>query len=157
MNRGMGRLGMVLPGILLAAVAVALVGRTSVAHEGEPHPFSNHTVKGSWGFNSSFANLVVPGAPGPLPAAGMGQVVFDGEGGCAVHSFANINGDTQELRSSSCTYNVRPDGIGTAEAFFPDAPLPGPLPVAFIIVDHAQELRFLNTKFLVSTFTARRQ
>ena len=156
MNKRMGRWG--IGAVAMAALGVALVNRPSSAHEGsETHGFSNRSVKGSWGFNSSFANFLPPGGAPALPSAGMGRIVFDGQGGCAVDSFANINGQTQEMKSASCSYNVRPDGIGTAEAIFPGGPVPDPLPVAFVIVDHEQELRFLNTKILVATFTARRQ
>ena len=36
-------------------------------------------------------------------------------------------------------------------------PISGPIPVAFVIVDGGQEIRFMNTKYIVGTFTARRQ
>ena len=70
---------------------------------------------------------------------------------------ANINGDSIRLDSSSCTYALNPDGTGTSEAFFPVAPVPAALPVAFVIVDRGQEIRFMNTRFIVGTFTAKRQ
>ena len=60
-------------------------------------------------------------------------------------------------QSSTCSYEVNPDGTGKADAVFPGSPIVDPVPVAFIIVDDANEIRFVNTKFLVSTFTARRQ
>jgi hypothetical protein len=74
-----------------------------------------------------------------------------------VSTFANINGDTQRLDSSTCTYVGQPGRHGTSDAFFPTAPVPGPVSVAFVIVDRGQEIRFMNTRFIVGTFTAKRQ
>ena len=158
MNTRLRFSGLALAAAVGGLLVLALGVRPSVAHDGdEGHGFSNRTVRGAWGFNTSFANVLPGGGAAALPGAGMGRVVFDGEGRCSVHSFANVNGQTQEIESSSCTYNVGPDGIGSSEAVFPGGPFPGPVPVAFVIVDHAQELRFLNTKYIVGTFTARRQ
>jgi len=92
-----------------------------------------------------------------VPAAGMGKVVFDGAGQCQVTSVANFNGNIAHLSSSSCTYSVDAGGMATAEAIFPGAPVPGPVDVSFVIVDRGREIRFLNTTFILGTFTARRQ
>jgi hypothetical protein len=74
-----------------------------------------------------------------------------------VTSVANFNGNVAKLTSSSCTYSVDPSGMGNAEAVFPGAPVPGPIDVSFVIVDRGREVRFLNTNFILGTFTARRQ
>lgn len=54
------------------------------------HGFNNRTLKGYYGFNSSYGVLVDTGPNQPvvpaLPFAGMGRIFFDGEGGCQVSS-----------------------------------------------------------------------
>lgn len=147
--------------IAAAAVflALGLTPRRSVASEaaGEEEQFSNRTIKGHYGFNSSLGWLLPPAAPQAVPAAGMGRITFDGDGRCEVVSVANFNGTVAQLTSSSCSYSVDPSGMGSAEAVFSGAPVPGPVDVSFVIVDRGWEIRFLNTTFILGTFTARRQ
>jgi hypothetical protein len=155
-----GGLWMVAAPVLAAALLAGLVAmRSSSAHDGrdDNRGFSNRTIKGHWGFNTSFGMLVPPAASPAVPTTGVGRIHFDGDGGCQVTTFANINGDVLKLESSSCRYSVSADGFGTSEAVFPGAPVPGPVPVAFVIVDRGNELRFMNTRFIVGTFTATRQ
>jgi len=118
-------------------------------------------LKGYYGFNSSYGVLVATGPNQPvvpaLPFAGMGRIFFDGDGGCTVSSIGNLNGQSISSTSSSCVYSVNPDGTGTAEAVFPGTPITDPIPIAFAITDGGNELRALQTKFIVGTFTARRQ
>ena len=149
-----GGIWMVVGSVVAAGLVGALVAARS---HGDDRGFSNRTIKGVWGFNTSFGMLVLPAPAQPVPTTGMGRIHFDGDGNCQVSTVANINGDSLRLESSSCTYTVNPDGTGTSEAFFPGAPVPGALPVAFVIVDRGQELRFMNTRFIVGTFTAKRQ
>lgn len=144
--------------VVAAALALALTARRSAADAvADDEQFSNRTVKGSYGFNSSLAWLLPPAVPQAVPAAGMGRVVFDGNGICQVTSVANFNGNIVHLSSSSCTYTVDADGMGSSEAVIPGAPGSGPVDVSFVIVDHGREIRFLNTSFILGTFTARRQ
>jgi hypothetical protein len=145
--------------VVAAVMALGLTTRKSAAFDaaGEGEPFSNRTIKGHYGFNSSLAWLLPPAAPQAVPAAGMGRIVFDGEGQCEVTSVANFNGNVAQLASSSCSYSVDPNGMGSAEAVFPGGSVPGPVDVSFVIVDRGWEIRFLNTKFILGTFTARRQ
>jgi hypothetical protein len=119
--------------------------------------FSRHSIKGAWGFSGGLSYGVPPGFPQPLPFVGVGRVVFDGEGGCSVENVVNVNGQTRRFRSKSCHYDVESSGFGSAEADFPDAPVPGSVPVAFVITDHGHELRLIDTNFLVASLTARRQ
>ena len=125
------------------------------------HGFSNRSLKGHYGFNSSYGQLVATGPNQPvvpaLPFAGMGRIFFDGEGSCLVSSIGNINGQSVPSTSSSCVYSVNPDGTGTSEAVFPGTPIADPIPIAFVITDGGQEFRAVLTKFIVGTFTARRQ
>jgi hypothetical protein len=102
--------------------------------------------------------IVPPSVPQPVPTAGLGTVVFDGNGGCVVTTTINVNGTTRgPLTSNTCTYSVNPDGTGKSVAEFSGAPFNGPATVAFVIVDHNREIRFLNTNSVVAGFTARRQ
>jgi hypothetical protein len=159
-----GRAAVVAGGVALAAVMVG----TSFAwndHDdgsrGGGHGFNVRSLKGSYGFNSSYGLLVATGpnqpvAP-PLPFAGMGRIVFDGEGGCQVSSIGNVNGQAVPSTATGCVYSVNPDGTGTSEAVFPGSPIADPIPIAFVITDGGNEFRAVLTKFIVGTFTARRQ
>ncbi len=142
---------------LLAARSSSAVEEPDGHERGQGGVFSRRSIKGSWGYNSSFAMLLPPVVPQALPFAGMGRISFDGDGGCEVWALGNLNGTTIPSQSSSCRYEVNPDGTGTSEATFPGTPIADPVPVSFVIVDNGREIRFLNTKFFVGTFTARRQ
>ena len=161
------RRGWVIVAAALGVLSVAFVCRQSLAREdreddrghdrGDDSRFSERSIKGYWGYNTSFAMLVPPAVPQALPTTAMGRMYFDGRGGCDVKSVVNLNGESMALQSSACRYQVNADGTGTAEAVFPSSPIADPIPVAFVIVDGGQELRFVNTRYIVGTFTARRQ
>jgi hypothetical protein len=123
--------------------------------------FSNRSLKGYYGYNSSFGLLVATGTNQPvvpaLPFTGMGRIFFDGEGGCTVSAVGNLNGQSVPSTSSRCVYTVNPDGTGTSEATFPGTPIAEPIPIAFVITDGGDEIRATQTKFIVGTFTGRRQ
>jgi hypothetical protein len=148
-------------GLLVAVAAVGTVTvRSSMASDdetGSSGSFSNRSIKGAWGFSGGLAYGVPPGFPQALPFVGVGRLVFDGVGGCSVENVVNVNGQSSRFRSSSCHYTVSPDGMGTAEADFPDAPVPGSVPVAFVISDHGREIRLIDTNFLIASLTATRQ
>jgi len=158
-KRPMSFFGASLFGVLAACLALGLTARRSSASSAamEEEAFSNKTIKGHYGFNSSLGWLLPPAVPQAVPAAGMGRITFDGEGNCQVASVADFNGNVAHLTSSSCTYSVDADGMGSAEAVFPGAPVSGPLDVSFVVVDHGREIRFANTNVILGTFTARRQ
>lgn len=146
--------------LLTVLSAVALTARSSTAGDGagaRGHVFSDRSIKGHWGFNSDLGLLLPPVVPEPVPTLAMGRIFFDGEGGCSTYLLTNTNGDTVAYDSSSCIYSVNGDGIGTAEAAFPGAPITDPLPFSFVIVDRGREILFMNTKYLVASFRARRQ
>jgi hypothetical protein len=151
-----------------AVAAAAVLSSRSLAREdgggdrwGGQRGFDERSIKGAYGYNSSLGWLVATGpnqpVVPPLPFAGMGRIVFDGQGGCTVTAIGNVNGQSVPSTASSCSYDVNPDGTGTAVAVFPGAPIVDPIPIAFVITDQGQELRVLNTQFIVGTFTARRQ
>lgn len=156
-------------GVLVGVIAVAAVraGNSFAWHDsdershGGEHGFDNRSLKGVYGFNSSFGMLVASGpnqpVVPPLPFAGMGRIFFDGEGGCKVSSIGNLNGQSVPSTSTSCVYGINPDGTGTSEAVFPGTPIADPIPIAFVITDGGAEFRAVLTRFIVGTFTARRQ
>jgi hypothetical protein len=155
-------------GVFVAVTAlVAVVAGTSFAWNERDdgsrrsNGFSVRSIKGYYGYNSSYSVLVATGPNQPvvpaLPFAGMGRIYFDGQGGCTVSSIGNLNGQSVPATSSSCVYTVNPDGTGTSDATFPGTPIADPIPIAFVITDGGDELRVLLTKFIVGTFTARRQ
>jgi hypothetical protein len=111
------------------------------------------------GIFGGFRNDCAPSVPQPVLTAGLGTVVFDGNGGCVVTTTINVNGTTLgPLTSYTCnTYSVNPDGTGKSVAEFSGAPFNGPATVVFVIVDRNREIRFLNTNSVVAGFTARRQ
>ena len=87
-----------------------------------------------------------------------GVLISQVEGLNVPHSTINVNGTIYgPLTSNTCTYSVNPDGTGKSVAEFSGAPFNGPATVAFVIVDHNREIRFLNTNSVVAGFTARRQ
>lgn len=144
------------------ALAAVMAGRSfGNEHDDRGRGFSLRTLKGYYGFNSSFANLVSTGpnqpVVPPLPFASMGRIYYDGAGGCTVSSIGNLNGQSIPSTSTSCSYIVNPDGTGVSEAVFPGTPIADPIPIAFVITDGGDEFRAVVTKFIVGTFTARRQ
>ena len=152
-------------GVIAVAATLALAGTSFAWNERDAgsrgHGFSNRSLKGYYGFNSSFSMFVATAPNQPLvpalPFASMGRIFFDGEGGCTVSSIGNVNGQSIPSTSSSCTYSVNPDGTGTSAAVFPGTPIADPIPLAFVITDGGDEFRAVLTQFIVGTFTARRQ
>lgn len=123
-------------------------------------PFTERSIEGTWGFSGDFGMIVPPAVPQPVPTAALGTVFFDGIGGCSVTNTVNINGTIIGPNTSdTCTYSVNPDGTGTGVAEFSvsGAPFDEPSTVAFVIVDHNREIRFINTNSIVAGFTAKRQ
>jgi len=155
------RWGYVVMGTVLSMAALVVVAvRSSAARadDDDGHPrFNNRSIKGFWGFASPVSYVVPPAAPQPVPFVALGRIFFDGEGGCTVENVVNFSGQVFKFKSATCRYNVTPDGFGTSNADFPDAPVPGPVPLSFVIVDHGRELRAINTNFIVGSFSATRQ
>jgi hypothetical protein len=151
--------------LVVMASAVAMFWQPRAAADGYgadrwggDRGFSTRSIKGSFGFSTNgFGMLLAPTAPQPVPAATLGRIVFDGNGGCSISLWANIGGQTTQAQSGTCSYTVNPDGTGTNEATFPGSPIVDPIPIVFVIVDDAREIRLLNTGSIVSTITARRQ
>jgi len=120
--------------------------------------FTTRSIQGAWGWSAGYGVVVPPAVPEPLPTVGMGTVVFDGQGGCIVTSTLNQNGTViGPVTSDSCTYTVNADGTGSSVTQFSDPQFPPSSSVAFVIVDHGREIRFITTDFVVGGFIAKRQ
>lgn len=119
--------------------------------------FDLKSIEGAWGFSGDGV-LAAPDPDDRLPIAGIGVVTFDGEGGCEISGTNNLNGVALAVQSDYCSYTVDPDGTGLSEASFPAmGPMPASeVPVAFVIVDGARELRLMQTAVVVSNFVAKR-
>ena len=152
---------LVAAGLLVALGLLAAVSAQSTAaaaEGGNDRTFSVRSIKGSYGFSTNgFGMVLPPSVPAPIPAADVGRIVFDGNGGCSINLTANFNGQVMNAQSATCTYTVNADGTGTNIATFPGTPLSDPIPIVFVIVDEGREIRLLTTGSIVSTLTARRQ
>jgi len=140
-----------------------LMQTSNAAEEGESsasqtRTFTTRSIQGAWGWSAGYGVVVPPAVPEPLPTVGMGTVVFDGQGGCIVTSTLNQNGTViGPVTSDSCTYTVNADGTGSSVTQFSDPQFPPSSSVAFVIVDHGREIRFITTDFVVGGFIAKRQ
>lgn len=114
--------------------------------------FSAESIRGQWGF-SAHGTIVPPAAPASVPAVAMGIMTFDRDGGCSIADTININGFAASRTSFSCTFSVNPDGTGSLVANF--AGDPGPTPLAFVIVNHKSEIRFIRTDLGVAAGVAK--
>ena len=139
----------------LAVMLLAVFTLEAVA--ADEKDFDLKSIEGSWGFSGDGV-LAAPDAKDRLPIAGIGVVIFDGEGGCDISGTNNVNGVPVAVQSDDCHYTVYPDGTGFSEASFPAmGPMPAStVPVAFVIVDGARELRLMQTAVIVSHFVAKR-
>lgn len=152
---------LVAAGLLVALgflAAVSVQSTAAAAEGGNDRSFSARSIKGSYGFSTNgFGMVLPPSAPVSIPAATLGRIVFDGQGGCSISLRANFNGQFASAESGTCTYTVNADGIGTNSATFPGTPLADPIPIVLVVADEGREVRLLTTGSIVSTITARRQ
>ena len=138
------------PVLLVLIVVGALHGiRGAEAQGGD---MSAESIRGRWGFSAQ-GTIVPPAAPAPMPAAAMGIMTFGRDGSCSIADTININGFTASRTSLDCTFSVNPDGTGSLVAFF--AGDPGPTPLAFVIVSHKSEIRFIRTDLGVAAGVAK--
>lgn len=141
--------------LTVIGIGTILVPSTSAAGR---QGFTDKTIKGSWGFSAS-GTILPPALPTATPAAAVGVIEFDGNGGCTFTDQINIGGAaipaTGFRTSISCGYGVNSDGTGTISVSFLDDPAPTPL--TFVIVDNAKEFHFIRTDAVVASGTAKRQ
>ena len=124
--------------LLVAAVAAAAVHPASAARD-----FSNADVRGSYG--SQFDGFISTPA-GTAPVAAVGRFVADGEGTIrdGVRTLS-VNGQILH-QTLTCTYDVAPDGTGTATCHVRTDGVPsGTEHFDFVIVDNGAEAFFTST------------
>lgn len=125
-------------------------GQPGADAAGTPPVFN---LYGRWGFSGT-GTIVPPAVPEATPMAVMGIMTFDGKGGCSIADTLNVGGNTASRTSKTCTYTVNLDGTGSLEVRFAEDP--GPLPLSFVIVDGAEEIKFIGTSLLVGEGSAKR-
>jgi hypothetical protein len=105
--------------------------------------FSNQSLRGAYGFTSSGTLFGDPGIA-------VGRITFDGQGLCTLVIRVNIAaaGGTESIDATSCTYEVQSDGTGTLPVVIPGL---GTFTLAFVIVDHGQEVHTISLDPGVST------
>ena len=116
--------------------------------------FTDESLEGVWGFSAA-GTIVPPAVPAATPAVAVGTMTFDGHGGCSIADTINIGGISASRTSTTCTYTVHADGTGSLSVVFPGDP--GPTPLAFVIVNDADEMRFIRTDLGVASGVAKRQ
>ncbi|HEY7495895.1 MAG TPA: hypothetical protein VIH59_32925 [Candidatus Tectomicrobia bacterium] len=137
---------------VVSLVGVGLASSVRIAQaQGD---FTNGSMQGTWGFAAT-GTLLLSGEPAAIPLVALGLLHFDGTGICSIAATANINGASAPHASTTCTYTVDPNGIGSLSAVFPETPEPAT--VAFVIVHNETELRFISTDVGVVSGVARKQ
>ena len=106
---------------------------------------SNQSLRGAYGFSSTGTLFGDPGIA-------IGRFTFDGQGLCTFVIRDNIAaaGGTEPVDATSCTYEVQRDGTGTLTVVVPGR---GTFTLAFVIVDHGQEVYTISLDPGVSTTT----
>jgi hypothetical protein len=97
---------------------------------------------------------------GTVQAAVVGLNSFDRGGGCDVSAKINAGGIVTPVTTAHCRYAVNGDGTGVIDVTFNEAPFTIPFHSDFVIVDGANELRFVLSDALhstVATGVAKRQ
>lgn len=146
--------------LLIVSMGLAVLGLSnlSLADSDEQKKYDEKSIRGKWGFWGVGGHILPPATPEPVPIASIGSISFDGDGQCKVVSYLNIGGEFPgRMESDFCTYSVTDDGFGVADATFSTGPAPGSLPVAFVIMDYGNEIRFINTSTILGGFIAKRQ
>lgn len=114
---------------------------------------SNRSVRGDWGF-SALGTILPPALETATPAAAVGTIHFDGAGGCFFVDTVNIGGNAVSRSSTSCSYQLDGNALGTILVSFPGDMFPTPL--SFVVVEGASEIRFIRTDLGVAEGVAKR-
>ena len=130
-------------GTILALMGLWLLTVGMLGTEAAEPSFSNQSLRGAYGFTSSGTLFGDPGIA-------VGRTTFDGQGLCTLVIRVNIAaaGGTEPIDATSCTYEVQPDGTGTLPVVIPGL---GTFTLAFVIVDHGQEVHTISLDPGVST------
>jgi hypothetical protein len=113
--------------------------------------FSEHHLKGSWGFTTSWTEDGTQNAV-------VGITVFDGDGGCTLTFTGNFGGFLVEGDTADeCTYEVNEDGTGTITFTLVEEEEEEVVTLGFVIVNRSDTLYFIELGDVVSTGEAQRQ
>ena len=126
--------------------ALLTVPATSYAHEHERGNFSNISLMGDYGFSFD-GTLLSPN--GPVPLAAVGQVHFSGAGSATDVVRTVDLGGTILHQTASGTYDVNPDGTGSA-TFKVVTISPKGIPDStetfeFVLDGHGNAMQFIST------------
>ena len=146
-------------GILFTIALLALAGAVSLYSVRNPLQFvssvragggarpdfsiatcTSETLEGSYAITTT-GSIVSLGPVGLV--AEVGVIKFDGEGGVEQTTTVSLNGTILPNRTSQGTYVVNPDCTGTVTLTLP--PPAGASNLRFVILDHGDELRVINT------------
>jgi hypothetical protein len=141
----------------IALSVVSVLGGLSLAGARHEEGFSDESLEGTWSYVGQLGLFVPPVAEELTPSATIGQIEFDGEGGCSLRGLINTLGETVEVESTECEYSVEPSGFGTGSLRMTNAPIDAAFPYAFVIRDGGDELSILNTAFVVGAVSAKRR
>jgi hypothetical protein len=157
----MKKLAIVIIPLILLAIAVSAY---TPAIQAGNNKYSVKNLKGDYAFSA--AGMMYPNFPDLSSAswvAAVGIFSFDGAGSCLVHDQLNVGPfglvpATGFRTSTTCAYNVNPDGTGKLQVSFGGAPgeFDGPGSLTFAIV--GKEIRFIRSDpGLVANGLAQRQ
>ena len=129
--------------VALAIAVLALVGVKRVNAQ-EDEGCSVATLNGTFGIQVT-GSIVDFGPIGPVAEAGI--IKFDGTGGVSQTTTVSLNGTIIPDRSSlSGSYQINPDCSGDLSLVLPVGPGVTVTSTShFVIVDHAKEIRLVNT------------
>jgi len=128
---------------LLGLASLWLLAVSMPSTEAADPSFSNHSLRGAYGFISSGTLF---GDPGIV----VGRTTFNGQGICTLVIRFNIPAarGAAPIDATTCTYDVEPDGTGTLTVAIPRL---GTFTIAFVIVDDGKELHTISLDEGVST------
>ena len=130
-------------GTILALMGLWWLTGGIVGATADAQSFSNPSLHGAYGFISTGTLFGDPGIA-------VGRTTFNGQGLCTLVIRVNIAaaGGTEPIDATACTYDVQPDGTGTLTVAIPGL---STFTIAFVLVDHGQELHTISLDPGVST------
>lgn len=137
--------------LVLAAGVMGLSAPGALADDA----FGERSLHGAYGFSGSGTILLPATAGGPVPAAALGIMTFDGAGGCEIRDTINVGGNAASRTSLACDYAIDSDGSGTITAYFDGDP--GPVPLSLVLVRGGKAFHWIRTDIGVANGTAERQ
>ena len=127
--------------LVLAVVAVFVLGVRPRAQADEHRGCSNASLQGSFGFTSMGTLLALP-APFAGPFGEIGRQTFDGQGNTGGNATFSANGNIRRVTFQGA-YVVNPDCTGSMTLYV--SPIGATVPLDFVIDDDGTELRAITT------------